>query len=100
MKGQYIKKLISVCTSVVVIGLCITGVYLKTKNVGNKEDFEKFRNEVLIFCSDEDKIFCDNLKDALVNLMPNPVVRKLEGGHLAMAVDAQKYLAELDEFLS
>ena len=42
MKGQYIKKLISVCTSVVVIGLCITGVYLKTKNVGNKEDFEKY----------------------------------------------------------
>lgn len=64
-----------------------------------KEDFEKFRNEVLIFFSDEDKIFCDNLKDALVKLMPNPVVRKLQGGHLAMAVDVRKYVAEVDEFL-
>ena len=64
-----------------------------------KEDFEKFRKEVLIFFSDEDKIFCDNLKEALVKLMPDPVVRKLEGGHLAMAVDARKYVEEIDKFL-
>ena len=64
------------------------------------EDFETFRNEVLIFFSDEDKIFCDNLKDALVRLMPDPVVKKLDGGHLAMAVDGEKYIRELDEFLA
>ena len=45
MKEYYIKKIISVCASVVVIGLCVIGVYLKTKNIGNKEDFEKYIKE-------------------------------------------------------
>lgn len=64
------------------------------------EDFSKFKDEVLIYFSDDDKIFCDNLKDALVRLMPNPVVKKLSGGHLAIMIDADKYVAELDEFLA
>lgn len=66
----------------------------------NQSDFEPFRNQVLIYFSDEDKIFCDNLKEALVNLMPEPVVKKLKGGHLAAAIDMDNYVMALDEFLA
>lgn len=65
-----------------------------------KEDFEKFDNEVLIFFSDEDKIFCDDLKEALKNIMTNPVVENLKGGHLAMMVDFDKYIRIVNDFIS
>ena len=45
MKGQYVKKIISACVCGVVVLFCVAGVYLKTKNVGNKEDLEKYITE-------------------------------------------------------
>lgn len=65
------------------------------------EDFEKFDNEVLIFFSKEDTIFCDNLKDALVRIMPNPVViPDLKGGHLALLSSFDEYVSTLNTFLA
>lgn len=49
-----------------------------------KDDFLSFNNEVLIFLK-EDTIFCDSLKQNLVNLITNPtVIWDLKGNHLAM----------------
>ena len=65
------------------------------------KDFEKFDNEVLIFFSKEDTIFCDNLKDALVRIMPNPVViPDLKGGHLALLSSFDEYVSTLNTFLA
>ena len=63
------------------------------------EDFQKFDNEVLIFFSEGDTIFCDNLKKALIRLMTNPVVCNLEGGHLALLEHLDDYVSALDRFL-
>ena len=65
------------------------------------EDFEPFRNEVLLFFSRDDQIFCNSLKDALIRLMPDPViVPDLKGGHLAMLLSCEDYLSALDSFLA
>lgn len=64
------------------------------------EDFQKFDNEVLIFFSEGDTIFCDNLKQALIRLMPNPVVCDLKGGHLALIESFDDYINTLDNFLA
>lgn len=64
------------------------------------EDFIMFDHEVLIFFSKEDTIFCDNLKDALVSIMPNPVViPDLKGGHLALLTSFDEYVSTLNSFL-
>ena len=65
------------------------------------EDFEPFRKEVLLFFSQEDHIFCDSLKDALIRLMPEPaVIPGLKGGHLAMLLSRETYLSALEKFLT
>ncbi len=65
-----------------------------------KEDFLPYKNEVLIFFSKEDTIFCDSLKQNLVDLMTDPtVVWDLKGGHLAMMVSIDEYVAALAEFI-
>lgn len=63
------------------------------------QDFQKFHNEVLIFFCEGDTIFCDNLKEALVRLMTNPVVSHLQGGHLALLENMDEYISTLDQFL-
>lgn len=62
------------------------------------QDFAKFDNEVLIFLAEGDTIFCDNLKDALIRLMTNPTVVKIEGGHLALLENLDDYLAAVNKF--
>ena len=65
------------------------------------EDFEPFRKEVLLFFSQEDHIFCDSLKDALIRLMPEPaVIPGLKGGHLAMLLSRETYLSAMEKFLT
>lgn len=63
------------------------------------QDFQKFDNEVLIFLCEGDTIFCDNLKDAMIRLMTNPVVAHLQGGHLALLENLDDYVSTLDCFL-
>lgn len=64
------------------------------------QDFRKFDNEVLIFLCEGDTIFCNNLKEALIRLMTNPVVKNLKGGHLALLENLDDYVAAMDKFLS
>ncbi len=65
-----------------------------------KEDFLPYKNEVLIFFSKEDTIFCDSLKQNLVDLMAEPtVVWDLKGGHLAMMASMDEYIDTLSKFI-
>jgi pimeloyl-ACP methyl ester carboxylesterase len=65
------------------------------------EDFESFYNEVLIIFSEEDTIFSDELKDALIRLMPHPtVIRNMEGGHLALLINPEEYTNKITSFIS
>lgn len=54
---------------------------------------------MLIF-SEDDKIFSDELKHALIRLMPDSsVIHNLEGGHLALVMNPNNYIRMIDEFL-
>lgn len=65
-----------------------------------KEDFKKFKNEVLIISPDDDPIFSPDLKQAMFRLMTEPeVITDFEGGHLALMISPDKYFALLDDFL-
>ncbi len=65
-----------------------------------RDDFKAFENEVLIFFSKDDTIFCDSLKQNLVGLMPSPtVVWDLKGGHLAMMTGIDEYTNTLRNFI-
>ena len=65
------------------------------------EDFAGYQNEVLIIFSKEDKIFSDELKDALVRLMPQPnVISDIQGGHLALIINPEVYVNEINLFIS
>lgn len=64
-------------------------------------DFTSYQNEVMLIFSKEDTIFCDNVKKALIRLMPDStLVHNLEGGHLALIVNPDIYIQKIDDFLS
>ena len=64
------------------------------------EDFSSFRNEVMLIFSKEDSFFCDDLKDALIRLMPDPtVIRDLKGGHLALLISYEEYASRVNQFI-
>ncbi len=78
----------------------LLGNVLLYLNTETKNDFLPFNNEVLIFFSKEDTIFCDSLKQNLVDLMSNPtVVWDLKGGHLAMMTSIDEYVETLNKFI-
>ncbi len=65
-----------------------------------QEDFLPYRNQTLIFFSKEDTIFCDSLKQNLVDLMSEPtVIWDLKGGHLAMMQSLDEYVQTLNRFI-
>ncbi len=66
-----------------------------------KEQFDFLSGKVLIIEPDDDKTFTDDIKDALANNFINPkVIRKVEGGHLAIMFNPDGYIEIIDEFLS
>lgn len=78
----------------------LLGDVLPYANTETKEDFLPYANEVLIFFSKEDTIFCDSLKQNLVDLMTDPtVVWDLKGGHLAMMTSIDEYVETLAKFI-
>ena len=78
----------------------LLGDVLPYANTETKEDFLPYANEVLIFFSKEDTIFCDSLKQNLVDLMTDPtVVWDLKGGHLAMMTSIDEYVETLAQFI-
>ncbi|GMQ57483.1 hypothetical protein AN1V17_18780 [Vallitalea sediminicola] len=64
-------------------------------------DFETFQNEVMLIFSEQDTIFCDELNDALIRLMPpSTVIKNIDGGHLALIVNPQNYINMINTFIS
>ena len=65
-----------------------------------KEDFAYLDGRVLIIEPDDDKTFTDDIKNAMINLIPNPkVVRNLKGGHLAIMLAPDETLDIISQFL-
>lgn len=66
-----------------------------------KSDFEKYDGEVLIIEPDDDLTFTPDMKKALFDLMTNPqIITDFNGGHLALLLDSDRYLAIVEQFLA
>ena len=56
---------------------------------------------MLLIEPDDDKTFSDDLKDALINIMTEPmVIRNIKGGHLAIIFNPEDTLMLVDEFIN
>ena len=65
-----------------------------------KEDFNYLKGKVLIIEPIDDRTFTDDIKKALCNMMSEPkVVERIEGGHLAIMFNHEKYTKLIDEFI-
>lgn len=66
----------------------------------NAEDFAYLEGNVLLILSEDDHTFHTEVKEALIDLMPNPkVITDLTGGHLALLVRSQDYVALISQFI-
>lgn len=63
-------------------------------------DFSGYGGKVLLILSDDDFTFNDNVKQALVNVMPDPqVVTDIRGGHLALLLKLDRYVTTIRNFI-
>ncbi|MCM1578039.1 MAG: alpha/beta hydrolase [Ruminococcus sp.] len=66
----------------------------------SKEDFAFLKGRVLIIEPDDDMTFTPDIKEALINSMPDPeVVREIPGGHLAMMLDTDGFMKLIYDFM-
>ncbi|MBR1797767.1 MAG: alpha/beta hydrolase [Clostridiales bacterium] len=66
-----------------------------------KEDFEYLRGRILVIEPEDDDTFTADVKEGLINDMPDPVVnREISGGHLAMMFDTDNFIDVIDRFMS
>lgn len=66
----------------------------------HKEDFKFLRGRVLIIEPNDDKTFTDDIKEALIDIMPEPtIVREVEGGHLALMFNTDNYISIINDFM-
>ena len=64
------------------------------------DDFLPFRDKVLLILSDDDRTFPEDVKQSLINIMPDPtVVTNLDGGHLALLVRQKEYVRLVTQFI-
>lgn len=64
------------------------------------DDFICYQNKVLLILSDDDLTFNDDVKQALIDLMPDPqVITDIRGGHLALLLRLEKYAAVVTKFI-
>lgn len=79
----------------------LLGDLMREYETHKPEHFESYRNETMLIFSEQDKIFSDELKNALVRLMPPPVViHNMDGGHLALITNPEDYVNKIITFIS
>ena len=65
------------------------------------EDFAFLKGHVLIIEPDDDKTFTDDIKTALINIMPEPeVIHNLQGGHLALLFHPDEFIQTISDFIN
>ncbi len=63
-------------------------------------EFEYLNDAVLLILSEDDRTFSDDVKQALIALMPNPTtITDLKGGHLALMVNCDRYVEIIVDYI-
>ncbi len=80
--------------------MCGLMVDLMNQSDIRKQDFAYLNGKVLLLLSEDDHTFDDATQNALIDLMPNPIIRTdILGGHLAFILRAEEYAERIHEFL-
>lgn len=64
------------------------------------DDFSMYRGRVLLLLSEDDDTFCDEVKRAVIDVMPAPKVKAdIRGGHMAFLFSAKEYVCAIQDFI-
>jgi len=67
----------------------------------DKKDFAFLKQHVLIIEPDDDKTFTQDIKNALINIMPEPeVICKPQGGHLGLLFHPDEFIQIISDFIN
>ncbi len=73
---------------------------MENHNGMTSAEFLFLNDTVLLMLSEDDKTFSDGVKNALIELMPNPtMITDLEGGHLALMVNCDRYVDIIVDYI-
>lgn len=66
-----------------------------------KSDLEYLDKMVMLLLSEDDHTFGDTVKNSLIQMMPNPIVRTdINGGHLALLLKTDFYIETVSNFIN
>ncbi len=64
------------------------------------KDFILFKDKVLLILSNDDATFNNEVKQSLIDIMPNPIVKTgISGGHLALFLKIEDYVKIVEDFV-
>ncbi len=82
--------------------LHINSLSIDLKNYFNmdSQSFKFLEDRVILFLSDDDKTFHNDVRTALIDMMPKPkVITDFRGGHLALVINCDRYVALVTEYI-
>lgn len=81
--------------------MCSLMIDLKNEVEISKNDYSYLDKKVLLLLSEDDQTFGDRVKQALIKMMPNPVVNTgITGGHLALLIKIDLYIQAVTHFIN
>jgi len=83
------------------LNMCMLMMDLQNEMINTKSDFYYLDKKVLLLLSEDDHTFGDPVKQALIQLMPNPTVNsKICGGHIALLLQTELYIDTVTQFIN
>lgn len=81
--------------------MCSLMLDLKNQTDIKKSDYTYLDKKVLLLLSEDDQTFGEAIKQALIKMMPNPIVNTgLNGGHLALLLRTDLYIQTVTQFIN
>jgi len=83
------------------LNMCRLMIDLSNETDIRKSDFEYLDKKVLLLLSEDDHTFAEPVRQALIRMMPNPVVDTgISGGHLALILRIDQYIDTVKQFIN
>ena len=83
------------------LNMCMLMIDLQNEMINAKNDFSYLDKKVLLLLSEDDNTFGEPVKQALIQLLPNPTVNtSICGGHLAVLLQPDLYIDTVTQFIN
>lgn len=98
--AELFEYAIKLLTSIHEIHMCSLMIDLNNYWDMTPVNFAVFKDRTLLILSKDDMTFNDGVKQSLINIMPNPIIRTdISGGHLALFSKIQHYVEAVENFI-